>query len=110
MGVFGLVGLDNGIVSGLEKFEGPGPVYWCSQGYAICNPDMRGVVDSDGDSVLWERQEGRDCHDLVEWLAEQDWCTGKVGMSGTSCLAGAVVHRGRAAGAPGGDQPVGGRQ
>lgn len=25
MGVFGLVGLDNGIVSGLEKFEGPDP-------------------------------------------------------------------------------------
>ncbi|MEP7765936.1 CocE/NonD family hydrolase [Sanguibacter sp. 25GB23B1] len=87
MGVFGLVGLDNGIVSGLEKFEGPDPAYWCAQGYAICNPDIRGVVDSEGDSVLWDRQEGRDCHDLVEWLAEQEWCTGKVGMSGTSYLA-----------------------
>ncbi len=87
MGVFGLVGLDNGIVSGLEKFEGPDPAYWCAQGYAICNPDIRGVVDSDGDSVLWDRQEGRDCHDLIEWLAVQDWCTGKVAMSGTSYLA-----------------------
>ncbi|MGW6130166.1 CocE/NonD family hydrolase [Cellulomonas sp. NPDC055163] len=87
MGVFGLVGLDNAIVSGLEKFEGPDPAYWCAQGYAVCNPDVRGVVDSEGDSVLWDRQEGRDCHDLVEWLAEQDWCTGKVGMSGTSYLA-----------------------
>lgn len=87
MGVFGLVGLPNGIVSGLEKFEGPDPAYWCAQGYAICNPDIRGVVDSDGNSVLWDRQEGRDCYDLVEWLAEQEWCTGKVGMSGTSYLA-----------------------
>ncbi len=87
MGVFGIVGLDNGIVSGLEKFEGPDPAYWCAQGYAICNPDIRGVVDSDGDSVLWDRQEGRDCHDLIEWLAVQDWCTGKVAMSGTSYLA-----------------------
>lgn len=87
MGVFGLVGLDNRIVSGLEKFEGPDPAYWCAQGYAICNPDVRGVADSEGDSVLWDRQEGRDCHDLIEWLAVQEWCTGKVAMSGTSYLA-----------------------
>ncbi len=87
MGVFGLVGLRNEIVSGLEKFEGPDPAYWCEKGYAICNPDVRGVVDSEGDSVLWDRQEGRDCHDLIEWLAEQPWCSGKVGMSGTSYLA-----------------------
>lgn len=87
MAVFGMVGLDNGIVSGLEKFEGPDPAYWCARGYAVCNPDTRGVIDSDGDSVLWDRQEGRDCYDLIEWLAEQAWCTGKVGMSGTSYLA-----------------------
>ncbi len=45
-GIFDLVGLDNGIVSGLEKFEGPDPAYWCAQGYAICNTDARGVGDS----------------------------------------------------------------
>lgn len=87
MGIFGMVGLDNAVVSGLAKFEGPDPAYWCAQGYAICNPDIRGVVDSEGDSVLWDRQEGRDCYDLIEWLGVQDWCTGKVAMSGTSYLA-----------------------
>ncbi|WP_178945461.1 CocE/NonD family hydrolase [Kocuria sp. TGY1127_2] len=86
-GVFGLVGLDNAKVSGLEKFEAPDPAYWCAKGYAICNPDIRGVVDSEGDSVIWDRQEGRDCYDVIEWLAEQEWCSGRVGMSGTSYLA-----------------------
>lgn len=87
MGVFGLVGLSNDVVSGLAKFEAPDPAFWVAQGYAICNPDIRGVVDSEGDSVIWDRQDGRDCHDIVEWLAKQSWCSGKVGMSGTSYLA-----------------------
>lgn len=87
MGIFGLVGLSNSVVSGLEKFEGPDPAFWCAQGYAICNPDIRGVVDSGGDSVLWDRQDGRDAYDIIEWLAAQDWSNGKVGMSGTSYLA-----------------------
>ncbi|MBA0047251.1 CocE/NonD family hydrolase [Mycobacteroides sp. LB1] len=86
-GVFQLVGLDDGIVSGLHKFEGPDPAYWCAQGYAICNPDMRGTFNSEGDSVLWDRQEGRDGYDLIEWLGVQDWCNSKVAMSGTSYLA-----------------------
>ena len=86
-GLFGLIGLDNGALSGLEKWEGPDPAYWCAHGYAICNPDARGIAESGGDSVVWDRQEGRDCHDLIEWLAAQDWCTGKVAMSGTSYLA-----------------------
>jgi len=72
---------------GSKKFEAPEPAYWCAQGYAICNPDIRGVIDSDGNSALWDRQEGRDCYDVVEWLTEQEWCSGKVGMSGTSYLA-----------------------
>jgi uncharacterized protein len=85
--LFDVIGLDNGLLSGLAKFEGPDPAYWCAQGYAICNPDPRGVAHSEGDSAMFGRQEGRDCHDLIEWLAVQDWCTGKVAMTGTSYLA-----------------------
>jgi predicted acyl esterase len=88
-GIFALVGIPDSAVSGLEKFEGPDPAFWCAQGYAICNPDIRGIVDGEGDSVLWDRQEGRDCYDIIEWLAEQGWSNGKVGMSGTSYLAAA---------------------
>lgn len=84
--LFEMIGLDSGTVSGLEKFEGPDPAYWCAHGYAICNPDPRGIAHSDGDSAMFGRQEGQDCHDVIEWLAAQDWCTGKVAVSGTSYL------------------------
>ena len=84
--LFAMLGMDNAALSGLEKFEGPDPAYWCAQGYAICNPDPRGIAQSEGDSAMFGRQEGKDCHDLIEWLAVQDWCNGKVAMSGTSYL------------------------
>jgi predicted acyl esterase len=86
IGLLAMIGLDPSKVSGLEKFEGPDPAYWCAQGYAICNPDPRGIAESEGDSAMFGRQEGEDCYDLIEWLAVQDWCTGKVAMSGTSYL------------------------
>ncbi|MEU6131955.1 CocE/NonD family hydrolase [Saccharopolyspora sp. NPDC047091] len=85
--LFDLLGIDHGGLSGLQTFEGPDPAYWCAHGYAVCHPDPRGIAESEGDSALFGSQEGQDCHDLVEWLAEQDWCTGKVGMTGTSCAA-----------------------
>jgi uncharacterized protein len=92
--IFGLVGLSNSVVSGLAKFEGPDPAYWCARGYAICNPDPRGIANSEGDISMLGRQEGLDCYDLIEWLAVQDWCSGKVAMSGTSYLAMAQWYTG----------------
>lgn len=86
-GLFDMLGLDNSMLSGLAKFEGPDPAYWCANGYAVCNPDARGVANSEGDISMIGTQEGRDCHDLIEWLAMQDWCNSKVAMSGTSYLA-----------------------
>ena len=87
MGIFATVGLDNATVSGLEKFEGPDPAYWCAQGYAICNPDPRGIAESEGDSAMFGRKEAADCYDLIEWLAGQDWCSGKTALTGTSYLS-----------------------
>lgn len=89
IGLYGMLGMNVGTMSGLAKFEGPDPAFWCAKGYAVCNPDPRGVGMSDGDSAMFGTQEGQDCHDLIEWLAQQDWCSGKVGMSGTSYLANA---------------------
>lgn len=80
-------GISVGSVSGLEMFEGPDPAYWCAHGYAVVNADARGVFSSGGDLHCWGRQEGRDGHDLIEWIAAQPWSNGKVGLSGTSWLA-----------------------
>jgi len=85
--IFGIIGLKDSIVSGLEKFEGPDPAYWCNHGYAICNPDARGIAHSEGDVSMIGTQEGRDGYDLIEWLADQTWSNGKIAMSGTSYLA-----------------------
>lgn len=85
--LFGLLGMDIATMSGLNKFEGPDPAFWCAQGYAVCNPDPRGAYHSDGDIRVWSRQEGEDYYDLVEWLGVQDWCNGKVGTTGNSYLA-----------------------
>ncbi len=49
--------------------------------------DNRGTWKSGGDVVLGGTQEGEDGYDIVEWIAEQPWCNGKVSMAGNSYLA-----------------------
>ena len=85
--LFGLLGLDQQRMSGLQKFEGPDPDFWCPKGYAIVHPDPRGIGRSEGDSTMLGTQEGEDGYDLIEWVAQQPWCNGKVAMSGTSYLS-----------------------
>ena len=85
--LYQLLGIDQSRLSGLAKFEAPDPAYWCANGFAICNPDARGAFNSEGDIYATGQQEGKDTADLIEWLAVQDWCNGKVAMSGNSYLA-----------------------
>lgn len=73
--------------SGLQKFEGPDPAYWCNHGYAIINPDVRGAYNSEGIIHFFGSDYGRDGADICEWCAGQEWCNGKIGMSGNSWLA-----------------------
>lgn len=80
-------GVPKGVTSGLERFEGPDPAYWCPRGYAIVHPDPRGIGRSGGNMAFWGRTEGQDGADLVEWIAEQAWSNGRVGLTGNSWLA-----------------------
>jgi predicted acyl esterase len=68
-------------------FEAPDPGYWVPRGYAVIYADPRGVWGSEGDATFYSQQEAQDCYDLIEWVARQAWCNGRVGMSGVSYLA-----------------------
>jgi predicted acyl esterase len=82
-----VMGVPPGTISTMAKFESPDPGYWCHRGYAVANADPRGVGHSEGDINMFGTQDGRDGYDFVEWLAKQWWCSGKIGMSGNSCVA-----------------------
>lgn len=59
--------------------------YIAGHGYACVRVDLRGSGDSDGvltDEYL--QQELDDGVAVIEWLARQPWCDGKVGMIGIS--------------------------
>lgn len=82
-----IFGVPPDTVSKATKFEGPDPMYWCREGYAVINVDSRGAGNSEGNLVIWGEQDGRDGADVVEWAAAQKWCTGKVSVFGNSGLA-----------------------
>jgi predicted acyl esterase len=81
------LGIPDGILSGLEKFEAPDPAEFVPHGYAIINVDSRGAFDSEGCMAIMGTQEAQDGYDVIEWLAQQEWCNGSVGMAGNSHLA-----------------------
>lgn len=52
-------------------------------GYVLVTVDLRGRNDSEGEWTPWVK-DPQDAHDVIEWVAAQPWCTGKVGMVGGS--------------------------
>jgi hypothetical protein len=57
--------------------------YFAKNGYVFALVDVRGRGNSEGRFEPFAN-EGRDGHDVVEWLARQPWCDGKVTMWGGS--------------------------
>jgi uncharacterized protein len=57
--------------------------YFASHGYAFALVDVRGRGNSSGEFEPFAN-EARDGHDVVEWLAQQAFCDGKVAMWGGS--------------------------
>src|SRR5260370_6594794 len=57
--------------------------YFASHGYAFALVDVRGRGNSGGEFEPFAN-DPRDGHDVVEWLAQQPFCNGKVAMWGGS--------------------------
>jgi uncharacterized protein len=58
-------------------------MYYAQRGYVFIMSDCRGARDSEGVYYLYTN-DGRDGHDLVEWIAAQTWSNGKVATDGGS--------------------------
>lgn len=58
------------------------------RGYVHVIGDNRGSGYSEGESP---GPAGQDYYDLIEWMAQQPWCDGNVGMIGYSAFSGAQI-------------------
>ena len=56
---------------------------WASRGYALVVQDVRGRNDSNGEWKPWAN-ERKDGYDTIDWIANQSWSNGKIGMIGGS--------------------------
>ncbi|KAH7066482.1 Alpha/Beta hydrolase protein [Paraphoma chrysanthemicola] len=69
-------------------WETPDPGYWTSQGYIVVRADERGTGQSPGELDTMSRGTSEAFFDVIEWCAEQEWSSGKVGLLGISYFAG----------------------
>ena len=60
--------------------------WYVKRGYAYVLSDVRGRYASGGDWDPFTPKHKTDGYDLVEWIAKQPWCSGKVGTLGLSYM------------------------
>ncbi|KAJ5959261.1 Peptidase S15/CocE/NonD C-terminal [Penicillium vulpinum] len=80
-------GLDNSHYTPYYQFEACDAPWWTQRGYIVAYVDTRGSFQSEGDKSYYSRDVALDGYDIIEWLAVQEWASGKVGMYGASAFA-----------------------
>ncbi|KAH6961793.1 cytochrome P450 [Ilyonectria sp. MPI-CAGE-AT-0026] len=71
-----------------SAWETPDPAFWTSKGYIVVRTDERGAGQSPGLLDTMSRGTSEAFFDVIEWAAEQEWSSGKVGLLGISYYAG----------------------
>ncbi|MBI9013104.1 MAG: CocE/NonD family hydrolase [Clostridiales bacterium] len=67
-----------------QTIEVPRIDYFVENGYAVIVPSPRGVSTSEGYFTgMLSMQDQRDCVEIIEWTAKQDFSTENIGMIGT---------------------------
>ncbi|KAH7133840.1 Alpha/Beta hydrolase protein [Dactylonectria macrodidyma] len=69
-------------------WETPDPAFWTGKGYIVVRVDERGAGQSPGLLDTMSRGTSEAFFDVIEWAAEQEWSSGKVGLLGISYFAG----------------------
>ncbi|GAB1733832.1 hypothetical protein NU195Hw_g9005t1 [Hortaea werneckii] len=67
-----------------SAWETPDPAYWTKNGYAVIRGDEAGIGQSPGRIDPFSHQTIEAFHAVVEWAADQQWSSGKVGLLGVS--------------------------
>jgi len=65
-------------------FESAKPAFYCPNGYVCVQAAERGSGFNQGRFEFHGAIAAQDGYDLVEWIARQSWCNGRVGMMGAS--------------------------
>lgn len=68
-------------------FRRLGVLRYVEAGYALVIQQIRGIGASEGRFAFNSPTEPLDGYDTVEWIAAQPWCSGAVGMDGSSYVA-----------------------
>lgn len=61
--------------------------FWVPRGYGHVIANVRGTSGSQGTYSWLDEQERHDVADLIDFVADQPWCNGQVGMIGISYFA-----------------------
>lgn len=72
---------------GRGYLEAGDPNFYVRRGYVQVVASVRGTGKSGGIYNFLGPEEVRDIYEVIEWIAGQSWCTGKVGMFGVSYFA-----------------------